>query len=83
MQILNRLYIYSGFKKTEKDNRTNWRQQVGEDRRLGLNRRNGGNRRFGNNRKGYTGPERRSSLDRRRYGERRQEKYIFSKQYAV
>ena len=52
--------------------------KMGHDRRLDVDRRMVGDRRFGNNHSRYNCPEKRSTLDRRGYNERRQEKYLNS-----
>ena len=51
---------------------------MGQDRRLGVERRFRGNRRIDVKDRGYFGPDRRSTFDRRNYSERRQERYKFS-----
>jgi hypothetical protein len=62
---------------------TNWRTQMGQDRRLFENRRMIRDRRFGVYNKGYNGPERRNNFDRRSYSERRQEKFYFSESNPI
>ncbi len=51
---------------------------MSQDRRLAVNLRTAGKTRIGVKDRGYFGPDRRNSHDRRSYIERRRDKYLFS-----